>query len=91
MLDGIRGLAIFMIMQYHFWGLGFGFVGVEPSRPLDRLAFAIREIGWTSVDLFFVLSGFLITGILFDAKRTSARRYYGNCYARRVLRIFPLY
>ena len=41
-LDGIRGLAIFMIMQYHFWGLGFGFVGVEPRRRIDRLAFGAK-------------------------------------------------
>jgi peptidoglycan/LPS O-acetylase OafA/YrhL len=89
-LDGIRGLAIFMIMQYHFWGLGFGFVLVEPRRRIDRLVFGVREIGWTSVDLFFVLSGFLITGILIDAKARSAH-YFRNFYARRFLRIFPLY
>jgi len=89
-LDGIRGLAIFMIMQYHFWGLGFGFVGVEPRRRIDRLVFGVREIGWTSVDLFFVLSGFLITGILIDAKARSPH-YFRNFYARRFLRIFPLY
>jgi peptidoglycan/LPS O-acetylase OafA/YrhL len=89
-LDGIRGLAIFMIMQYHFWGLGFGFVGIEPQHLIDRLASGVREVGWTSVDLFFVLSGFLITGILLDAKQRSAH-YFRNFYARRFLRIFPLY
>jgi peptidoglycan/LPS O-acetylase OafA/YrhL len=71
-LDGLRGLAILMIILYH----NFDFL------PLTYLA-------WSGVDLFFVLSGFLITGILIK-KRDSAR-FLLNFYARRVLRIFPIY
>lgn len=88
-LDGIRGLAILMIMQYHFWGLSFGLAGYQITG-VDVWAAKIRVLGWTSVDLFFVLSGFLITGILLDAKAVASR-YFQNFYGRRFLRIFPLY
>jgi peptidoglycan/LPS O-acetylase OafA/YrhL len=88
-LDGLRGLAILLVMQYHFWGLAFGLIAREPTLEIDRFATKLFGMGWSGVDLFFVLSGFLITGILYDAKRSGF--FFRNFYARRFLRIFPLY
>jgi peptidoglycan/LPS O-acetylase OafA/YrhL len=76
-LDGIRGLAILSVMLFHFSG------GADYSFYLH-----VCHLGWMGVDLFFVLSGFLITGILIDAK--ESRGYFKNFYARRILRIFPV-
>ena len=88
-LDGIRGLAILLVMPSHFWGFAFGVAGEKPTLAIDRWVNRFFGSGWTGVDLFFVLSGFLITGILLDARSSPA--YFRNFYARRFLRIFPLY
>jgi peptidoglycan/LPS O-acetylase OafA/YrhL len=82
-LDGVRGLAIVMVMVGHFW------LGARPRNGLESGLFTFLQNGWIGVDLFFVLSGFLITGILLDAKGSES--YFRNFYARRFLRIFPLY
>lgn len=84
-LDGIRGLAIALVLIWH--GV-FGLVQVVPGSPA---AYALRALSltWAGVDLFFVLSGFLIGGILL-ANRHSAR-FFTTFYARRACRIFPLY
>lgn len=82
-LDGVRGLAIAMVLALHFIG------DTEPVTRLDRVMVRVCEFGAFGVDLFFVLSGFLITGILIDAR--DKPRYYRNFYARRAVRIFPLY
>jgi peptidoglycan/LPS O-acetylase OafA/YrhL len=81
-LDAIRGLAIVVVTLYRFGGGGEG-----AARCLEHNWFV--ELGSRGVDLFFVLSGFLITGILFDAK--AKEHYFRNFYVRRALRIFPLY
>jgi peptidoglycan/LPS O-acetylase OafA/YrhL len=82
-LDGIRGLAVLMVMIFHFFQRG-NFL----YFPVGKALSAVSRIGQTGVDLFFVLSGFLITGILIDAK--GSRNYLRNFYVRRLLRIFPL-
>lgn len=84
-LDGFRAFAVLMVLVHHlfygwrtpalFWFPGF-------------IRIAIGH-GWLGVDLFFVLSGFLITGILIDSRESE--HYFRNFYSRRVLRIVPLY
>lgn len=84
-LDGVRGTAILAVMVYHY----FLFGRMSPQNKIDRAFFFIARAGWVGVDLFFVLSGFLITGILYDTRRRV--NYFSAFYARRCLRIFPLY
>ncbi len=84
-LDGVRGLAICLVLMLH----QTIYHVTENSSLIDRLFMPIASMGWMGVDLFFVLSGFLITGILLDSK--SHPRYFQSFYARRSLRIFPLY
>ena len=80
-LDGLRGVAILLVMLYHFTQAYL--------HSLSGVLYKVSHVGWCGVDLFFVLSGFLITGILYDAK--SDEHYFQRFYMRRVLRIFPLY
>ena len=83
-LDGVRGMAIVLVLVSHL----MLFNDHTGSRFGDSLS-ALRGLGWVGVDLFFVLSGFLITGILFDTLQDP--HYFGSFYMRRFLRIFPLY
>ena len=82
-LDGVRGLAILLVLMHN----------LNPGVPVlyfvGKLQSVVSNAGWVGVQLFFVLSGFLITGLLLDSQR--AANYYTSFFTRRVLRIFPLY
>lgn len=76
-LDGIRAIAVLLVMLFHYRIYEFGSAGMG--------------VGWVGVQLFFVLSGFLITRILLEEKRNTLSLYLKKFYWRRALRIFPLY
>src|ERR1700677_2473843 len=82
-LDGVRGVAILLVLINHF----------SPEKDygntLAKIFQPVTNSMTVGVDLFFVLSGFLITGILLRSR--SSNRYFRNFYSRRALRIFPLY
>ena len=80
-LDGVRGIAVLGVMANHLITGNFGHV----SFPV----LFFTQVCLAGVDLFFVLSGFLISGILLDSVEDGG--YFRKFYARRALRIFPLY
>ncbi len=82
-LDGLRGLAVLLVIGHHL----AAYVPVD-GASIGAVTSAFR-FGWAGVDLFFVLSGFLITGILYDHRDSPT--LLGAFYARRILRIAPLY
>ena len=82
-LDGLRGIAILLVLLRH------ALFGMQSSNSAIMKALAVGQLSWSGVDLFFVLSGFLIGGILLDAR--SSTHYYETFYIRRAYRILPLY
>jgi peptidoglycan/LPS O-acetylase OafA/YrhL len=78
-LDGVRAIAVALVFLNHF----------APTKSFPWLDH-VKSVGWVGVDIFFVLSGFLVTSILLTA-RANPKGYFRNFYARRSLRIFPLY
>ncbi len=82
-LDGVRGLAILSVTLYRF-----GNETIHEGITTGLMA-KIFEAAESGVDLFFVLSGFLITGVLLDAK--TKPNFFKTFFVRRSLRIFPLY
>lgn len=82
-LEGLRGIAVLMILIHHI-------LQIDPARnSVHEFVRGGTMYLWSGVDLFFVLSGFLIFGILIDHAGTPA--YFRTFYGRRTLRIFPLY
>ncbi|MFG0336146.1 MAG: acyltransferase family protein [Maioricimonas sp. JB049] len=82
-LDGVRGLAILSVFTYDC---------LKIPNDGSSISLGVRWLstaGWSGVDLFFVLSGFLITGILLDTR--GRKGYLGSFFMRRAVRILPLY
>ncbi|MGA3237994.1 MAG: acyltransferase [Bryobacteraceae bacterium] len=77
-LDALRSLAVFMVLGTHFGAM-------TSSMPI------LIQIGWTGVDLFFVLSGFLISGLLFREYKVSGNIRVGHFLARRSIKLYPAY
>jgi peptidoglycan/LPS O-acetylase OafA/YrhL len=84
-IDGLRGIAIFLVILWHYFAIQ------TPARHGSLLAAALvsLRLTWSGVDLFFVLSGFLIGGILLDVREST--NYFSTFYRRRFFRIVPLY
>jgi peptidoglycan/LPS O-acetylase OafA/YrhL len=82
-LDGLRGIAILLVLMRH------SIFGMQTSSTFLSKVLAVGQLTWSGVDLFFVLSGFLIGGLLLDARQSP--RYFQTFYIRRAYRIFPLY
>jgi peptidoglycan/LPS O-acetylase OafA/YrhL len=83
-LDGLRGFAIGLVLAYHYVQLN-----LPVDQPWARVVGRVFPLAWSGVDLFFVLSGFLIGGVLIDHR--DSPRLGRVFYARRSLRILPLY
>jgi len=82
-LDGLRGIAALMIVAHH------SSQSYVLTSTFDKAYLRATTPLWIGVDLFFVLSGFLITNILLDTQ--ESRNYFKAFYGRRFVRIFPLY
>jgi peptidoglycan/LPS O-acetylase OafA/YrhL len=80
--DGFRGISILLVMLFHFWVY-------DGTAVVGKAVSYFARVGWAGVDVFFVLSGFLITKILLSSR--DSPHYWRNFYIRRSLRIFPLY
>jgi peptidoglycan/LPS O-acetylase OafA/YrhL len=85
-LDGLRGVAILLVVVWHYY-VG-NRIGANHNATV-LLAKRLLAFSWSGVDLFFVLSGFLIVGILLDQK--DAKNYFHVFYLRRFCRILPVY
>jgi len=88
-LDSLRGIAVIMVLLFHafFWTADQS--SLYQFHGIGKIAISVIQGGWLGVQLFFVLSGFLITGILLDTKERPD--FYKRFYFRRALRILPAY
>ncbi len=85
-LDGLRGIAILLVVFWHYFASRYS---IPDGSPIVEQLVVATRLSWSGVDLFFVLSGFLLAGILIDHRSSST--YFRSFYGRRICRIFPLY
>ena len=86
-LEGIRAYAFLLVFLSHY--MTPTVLQTGPRRPMTELWYLIVQVTWAAVPVFFVLSGFLITGILYDTRGREG--YFSVFYKRRAIRILPLY
>jgi peptidoglycan/LPS O-acetylase OafA/YrhL len=79
-LDFLRGLAVLLVLFRHL-----------PYQETSGVLYVVQSIGWTGVDLFFVLSGFLISGLLFTEFNRTGKLDVKRFWLRRGLKIWPSY
>jgi peptidoglycan/LPS O-acetylase OafA/YrhL len=87
-IDGMRAYAVLMVCQLHFFLIDESSL-YKFNKFIGVILFKFSDFGHRGVDFFFIVSGFLITGILLDSKNSD--KYFSAFYGRRFLRIFPLY
>ena len=84
-LDILRAIAVVLVLFRH------AYVFSDPATPISAFASVLRKGGWVGVDLFFVLSGFLIAQLLFREHRKYGRISYRTFLIRRGFKIYPPY
>jgi peptidoglycan/LPS O-acetylase OafA/YrhL len=84
-LDGLRGIAVLMVVSFHYINNQL----INSGSRIGRVIYKLTAFGWVGVDLFFVLSGFLIGTILMNNR--GAKNYFSTFYIRRIVRIIPNY
>lgn len=88
-LDGLRGIAVLFVVCFHYLNNAYARIDIRSLNKTEVLLKKITYWGWTGVDLFFILSGFLIASILL--KNRSSPNYFRTFYIRRMARIVPAY
>ena len=89
-VDGLRGYAVLLVVAFHYLNNQLEkTAGVRPLNAIEKILFKATSIGWCGVDLFFVLSGFLIGSILLENRKSAS--FFKTFYIRRFLRIIPIY
>jgi peptidoglycan/LPS O-acetylase OafA/YrhL len=85
-LDGVRGLACLLVIVLH---VVIAPLPVSPGSWFDLVRFRVQPFMSGGVDLFFILSGFLISGALMESK--GSPNFFRTFWTRRIARIFPVY